>query len=123
MAKLDGTGRRRIAEVETLATFLAVDSKGGSVFWVSVEHDAIPAKITAAGADGSKSKVIVTLAKGRIEGLAVDEDARRIVWLERTNSAPARIRSARFDGTSAMTIHEFTGEHFARAVAVGPLRK
>lgn len=124
MAKLDGTEKRRIAEVETLADALAVDSSEGIVFWASVENaPTIPARITAASFDGSNPKTLATVTEGMIEGLAVNEDARRIVWLERTRQAPARIRSAKFDGSDVKTIWEFPGQHFARAVTVGPPRR
>ena len=124
IAKLDGTGKRRIAEVETLADSIAVDSREGMVFWASIEvAPDIPARITAASFDGTKPKTIAMVTNGMIEGLAVDEDARRIIWLERTVQPPARIRSAKFDGSDVKTIWEFPGEHYARAVTVGPPRR
>ena len=124
MAKLDGTAKRQIAAVDSVIEYLAVDSKDGMVFWVTAEFlPDIPTRITAASFDGSNPKTIVTLPPALIDGVAVDEEARRIIWLERARSAPARIQSADLDGTSVKTIHEFTGDDFARAVTVGPPRK
>jgi hypothetical protein len=74
-----------------------------------------------ANSDGGDARIVFSDASSSIEGLAVDNN--RIVWIERrSDGQPARIRSAKFDGTAVQTICEFTGDQFARSVTVGPPR-
>ena len=128
MADLDGKGRKVIGDRLQRVSALAVDSCSGRVFWAQSGLGGTPTQITTANFDGSNPEVIFDAPNRFIAGLAVDEAADRIIWTERNGndpalSSPALIKSANFDGSSVKTIHDFTGNTWARAITVGPSKK
>lgn len=119
-ANADGTGVTFLAQA-TYSKGVAVDERGGRLFWSSPGFQNNTGKIICANLDGTNPKDVLTDLPWAVEGLAVDSAARRIFWIERhsANAKPARIRSAGFDGSDVQTVLEFTGSVHARSLALG----
>lgn len=122
MSQTDGSGKRQIYAENSVPKAVAVDRPSGRIFWATV---GAPAHVMTANWDGSEPKVVVDGLPVYVEGLAVDERSRRIIWTERHSNGepPRRIRSACFDGSGAKTLCEFKPDEGAHSLAVGPAQK
>jgi len=123
-ANADGTGAQQVSQEMRVSKAIAVDERGGRLFWSSPGLENNTGRIMCANLDGTNAKALLTNLPLYVEGLAVDSAAHRFYWIERHSghAKPARIRSARYDGSDVQTLQEFSGINHAMSLALGWLQ-
>jgi hypothetical protein len=116
---------RQIATVTRTSNAIAVDECGRRLFWFSPGFPTDGGRIMVADLDGGNARALLTGLPWEVEGIAVDPVAGRIYWAERHsgNAKPARIRSAKLDGTDERTLREFSGTDHATTIALARTRE
>lgn len=126
-ADLDGKNRRLILDEQMIVDAIAVDSARGLIFWSSRAFPGPHAvnRLMRANVDGSQPTVILTGVADYVEDIAVDPTSKRLFWVERGQSfnPPSRLRRVTYDGTGVVTLRQYSGTEFARAIALAHLRK
>lgn len=122
MANSDGTDAKSIF-VGNGPQAITVDSVGKRIYWTK-RFNSGSGQIVRARLDGTGIEVVAQEGLAPwLEELAVDPIAKRIYWTGRypNGISPARIRSAKLDGSDIKTLVTFDSQQHSRSMTLGRL--
>lgn len=102
-AKLDGSDVKTLVTVMgfTNLSDVAVDSKGGKVYWCDRQFAPLMSRINFDGS-GNEPLTVTVLPGGGVQQIALDAPRNKLYWIESSGSIPgdSRIRRANLDASS-----------------------